>query len=48
MVAGVAGVGGGGPLPDVAVELLETGEGGGAGGMEMVGFEKVGGCYWGL
>ena len=35
-------VGADGPLPDVAEELLEAGEGGGSGGVEVVGFEEVG------
>jgi len=44
-VSGVSGVGAGGPLPDVAEELLEAGVGGGGGGggVEVLGFEEVGG-----
>ena len=44
LIAGVAGVGGLGPLPDVAVELLGGGGGGAAYlGVEVVGFEEVAG-----
>ena len=42
-IAGVAGVAAGGPLPDVAKELLQAGVGGGGGGMEVLGFEEVAG-----
>jgi len=42
LVAGVAGVGGLGPLPDVSEELLGGGGGGAADlGVEVVGFEEV-------
>jgi hypothetical protein len=42
LVAGIAGVGGLGPLPDVAEELLGGGGGGAAGlGVETSGFEEV-------
>ena len=42
LVAGVAGVGGLGPLPDVAEELLGGGGGGAAGlGVEVAGFQEV-------
>ena len=40
-VAGVAGVRGGGPLPDIAVHLLEGVGGLGGGWVEVVGFEEV-------
>ena len=42
-VAGVAGVGGGGPFPNVAEGLLEGGAGVGGDGVEVVGLEQVGG-----
>ena len=43
LVAGVAGVGAGGPLPYVAEELLEAFAGGGWGGMKLARFEEVAG-----
>ncbi len=41
LVAGVAGVAAGGPLPHVAEDLLQAGERGGRGGVEVAGFEEV-------
>src|SRR5580765_7205134 len=48
-VAGVAGVGAGGPLPGVAEDLLEAGGGARGCGVEVVGLEEVereGGRLW--
>jgi len=46
LVAGIAGVAAGGPLPHIAEDLLEAGERGGRSGVEFAGFKEIcSGCW---